>query len=88
MPCWDVQIDPTPFLITTIALGYTTYSLHFGGQAAVHPRRGHLLLDLISQVFLRSVQFGIIVMGFIDAFVHAHHQHRRNIDNPGTLGTT
>ena len=58
----------------------------FWGQAAVHPRRSHLLLDMISQVFLRSLQFGITVMGLIDAFVCAHHQHRRNNENSGNLG--
>ena len=39
--------------------------------------KNHLLHDLITQVFLRSLQYGIVVMGFIDAFVCAHHQHRR-----------
>ena len=24
-------------------------------------------------------------MGFLDAFVYAHHQHRRGIENPGNL---
>ena len=59
----------------------------FWRQAAVHPRRSHLLLDLISQVFfLRSLQHGIAAMVFIDAFVYAHHQHRRNIGDPGNFG--
>ena len=52
----------------------------------MQPRRSHLLLDFISQVFLRILQFGITVMHFIDAFVYAHHQHRRNIENPGNFG--
>ena len=50
------------------------------------PRRSHPLQDLITQVFLRSLQYGIVVMGFIDAFVYAHHQHRRSIENPGNFG--
>ena len=25
-------------------------------------------------------------MGFLDAFVYAHHQHRRSIENPGNFG--
>ena len=81
----DAQIDPTPSLITTSALDCTTYSSCWG-QAAVHPRRGDLLLDLISQVFLRSLQNGIAVMGFIDALVYAHHQYRRNVGDPGNFG--
>ena len=56
-------------------------------QATVLPRRGHLFHDLITQVFLRSFQYGIVVMGVIDAFDYAHNHHRRNMDNPGTLGT-
>ena len=56
------------------------------GQATALPRRSHLLLDLITQVFLRSLPYGIVVMGFIDAFVCAHHQHRRSIENPGNFG--
>ena len=50
------------------------------------PRRNHLLHDLITQVFLRSFQYGIVVMGFIDAFVYAHHQHRQGFENPGNFG--
>ena len=50
------------------------------------PRRNHLQHDLFTQVFLRSLQYGIVVMGFIDAFVDAHHQHRRDIENPGNFG--
>ena len=50
------------------------------------PRRNHLLHDLITRVFLRSLQYGITVMGVIDAFVHAHHQHRQSIENPGNFG--
>ena len=38
------------------------------------------------KVFLRSLQHGIVVMGFIDAFVYAHHQHRRSIENSGNFG--
>ena len=56
------------------------------GHAKALPRRGHLFFDLITQVFLRSLQYGIVVMGFIDAFVYARHHHRRNIENPGNFG--
>ena len=54
-------------------------------QATLLPRRSHLLHDLITQVFLRSLQYGIVVMAFADAFVHGHHQHRRSIENPGNI---
>ena len=53
----------------------------FWEQANELPRRSHLLHDLITQIFLRNLQYGIVVMGFIDAFVYAHHLHRR-IENP------
>ena len=65
---------------------YLSVYLLFGEQATVLPRRNHLLRDLITQVFLRSLQYGIVVVGFIDAFVYAHHQHRRSIENPGNSG--
>ena len=55
-------------------------------HATIFPRRGHLFHDLIIQNFLRSLQYGIVVMGVLDAFVHARNHHRRNIDNPGNLG--
>ena len=55
-------------------------------HATILPRRGHLFHDLITQIFPRSLQYGIVVMGFIDAFVYAHLQHRRNIDNPVNSG--
>ena len=61
---------------------FTSYSRH----ATVCPQRNHFLHDLITRVFLRSLQYGIVVMGFLDAFVYAHHQHRRSIENPGNFG--
>ena len=36
--------------------------------------------------FLRSLRYGIVVMGAIDALVYAHNHHRRNMDNPGNFG--
>ena len=54
-------------------------------HATALPRRGHLLHNLITQEFLRSLQYGIVVMGLIDAFVYAHNHHRRNIENPGNF---
>ena len=44
------------------------------------------LHDLITQVFLQSLQYGIVVLGFLDAFVYAHHQHRPNVKNHGNFG--
>ena len=51
-----------------------------GGQATVLPRRGHLLHLITQIVFFYSLQYGIVVMGVIDAFVYAHNHHRRNIE--------
>ena len=42
------------------------------------PQRNCLLHDLISPVFLRSLQYGIVVLCFFDAFVCAHQKHRRD----------
>ena len=48
----------------------------FWRHATVLPQRNLFLHDLITRMFLRSLQYGIVVMGFLDAFVNAHHQHR------------
>ena len=51
-------------------------------QVTVLLRRSHLFHDLITQIFLQSLQHVIVVMGVIDAFVYAYNHHRRNIENP------
>ena len=48
--------------------------------------RNHFLHDFITQVFLQSVQYGIVVLGFLDAFVYAHLKHRPGSENPGNFG--
>ena len=58
----------------------------FWGNATILPQRNHILHDLITLVFLRSLQYGIVVVGFINAIVYAHHLHRRSIENPGNFG--
>ena len=73
-------------LITTNALRLYDMFVSIWGHVAVFPRRNHLLHDLITQVFLRSLQCGIVVMGFIDTFVYAYHQHRRSIEHPEFFG--
>ena len=40
-------------------------------------------LDL--PVFLRSLQYGIVDLGFLDAFVYAHDKHRLDSANAGEL---
>ena len=37
-------------------------------------------------MFLRSLQYGIVVLGFLDAFVYAHHKHRFDSANAGNFG--
>ena len=37
-------------------------------------------------MFLRSLQYGIVVLGFLDAFVYAHHKHRLDSANAGNFG--
>ena len=54
-------------------------------HATVLPQRNHFLHDLITRMFLRSLQYGIVVLGFLDAFVYAHHKHRQGFENPGNL---
>ena len=60
--------------------------LSFRRHASMVPPRNCLLHDLISRVFLRSLQCGIVVLGFLDAFVYGHHKHRRDSRNAGSFG--
>ena len=79
-------MNPTLSHTTTNVLSCTICLPLFGGHATSLPRRSHLLHDLVTQVFQRSLQYGIVVMGFVDVFVYAHDHHRRNIENPGNFG--
>ena len=83
----DVRMNPTLSLshYNECLLLYNVFT-SIWVQATVLPRSNHLLHDLTTQVFLRSLQYGIVVMGFTDAFVYAHHQHCRSIENPGKFG--
>ena len=60
--------------------------LSFWRRATILPPRNCLLQDLISQVFLRSLQYGIVVLGILDAFVYAHHKYRLDSANAGNFG--
>ena len=54
-------------------------------NAGVHFRADQLFHDFITQTLKRSVQYGIVVMGVIDAVVFAHNYHRHNANNPGSF---
>ena len=58
----------------------------FWRHATMSPQRNHFLHDLITCVFMRSLQYGIVVLGFLDAFVYAHHKHRLDSENSGNFG--
>ena len=60
--------------------------LSFWRHATILPPRNRLLHDLISRVFLQSLQYGIVVLGFLDAFVYAHRKHRLDSANAGNFG--
>ena len=59
--------------------------LSFWRHATVLPQKD-LLHNLITRVFLRSLQYGIVVLGFLDAFVYDHHKHRLDSANAGNFG--
>ena len=55
-------------------------------ESVLHRRLRHELLhDLITQAACWSFQYGIVVLGIVDAFVYAHNHHRHNTDNPGNF---
>ena len=58
----------------------------FWRHATMLPQRKHFLHGLITRVFLRSLQHGMVVLGFLDAFVYAHHKHRVDSENAGNFG--
>ena len=60
--------------------------ISFWRHAAILPQRNHLLHDLITRAFLQSLQYGIVVLGFLDAFVDAHHKHRQDSESSGNFG--
>ena len=62
------------------------FFLSFWRHATILPRRNHILHDLITRVFLRGLQYGIVVLGFLDASVYAHHKHRQDSENSGNFG--
>ena len=51
----------------------TTYLL-LSGDMLQYFHRDYFLHDLITRVFLQSLQYGIVVLGFLDAFAYAHHK--------------
>ena len=77
----DGRMHPTLSHTTTSVPCCTICLPPYGGIV----RRGHRLHDLITQVFFRCLQYGIVVMGVIDAFDYALNHHRRNFENPGNL---
>ena len=66
--------------------GCTTFFVSFWRHATKLPPRNCLLHDLISRVFLQSLQYGIVVLSFLDAFVYAHRKHRLDSANAGNFG--
>ena len=50
-----------------------------------HKEFVHSLHDLLTRVFLQSLQYGIVVLGFLDAIVYVHHKHRQGSENYGFL---
>ena len=82
----DAQMNLTLSLITMSVPSCIT-SLFLSGDMLQYCHGEVVFLhDLITRVFLQSLQHGIVVMGFLDAFVYAHHQHRHGFENPGNFG--
>ena len=64
--------------------GWTTLWF-LSGDVLRYCDRNHSLHDLIIRVFLKSLQHGIVVLGFLDAFGYAHHKHRHVSENSGNF---
>ena len=83
---FDAQMNLTLPHITMSLPGCTTFLFFFCRHATILPQRSHLQHDLVTRLFLQSLQYGIVVLVFLDAFVYAHHQHRQGLQNPGNFG--
>ena len=57
--------------------------ISFWRHATILPQRNSFLRDLITRVFMRSIQYGIVVLGFL---VFAHHKNRLDSENSGNFG--
>ena len=55
-------------------------------NATILPQRNSFLRDLIPRVFMRSIQYGLVVLGFFDAFHYAHHKQCQDSENSGNFG--
>ena len=80
----DAQMKLTPL---THCNEYPRLYKHFLFLSGDMPRychkRNHFLHDLITRVFLQSLQYGIVVTGFsLMLLVYAHHKHRHDSENP------
>ena len=65
----DAQMNLTPSHITMSVPRCTTFFFL------------ETCYDIATRVFLQSLQFGIVGLAFLDAFVCAHHQHRQDSEN-------
>ena len=80
----DAQMNLTLSHTTTSVPGCTTCLL-LSGDVLQYCHRNHFLYDLVTRLFMHSLQYGIVVLGFFDAFVYAHHKHRQGSENPGNF---
>ena len=64
----DAQMNLTLSHITMSVPGCITFLL-LSGNMPHYCHRNHFLHDLITRVFLRSLQYGIVVLGFLDVFM-------------------
>ena len=80
-----VQMSPTLSLITTNVLYWTNVCLYL--ESYSRRFRGEAIFSVTwsFELFLRSVQYGIVIMCFIDACAYVLKEYRRNIENLGNF---
>ena len=81
----DAQMNLTLSLIAMSVPGCITSFFLSGDMLRYCHKEIISLRELVTRLFLHSLQYGIVVLGFFDAFVYAHHKHRQGSENPGTL---
>ena len=75
-----------PMLTTTTKVAQTRVPRRAGLPSPLQPMSLASILvnfrDLITHTVCLGVQHGIVLLGFVDAFVYAHNRHRHNKDDP------
>ena len=83
----DAQMNLTLLHIYNECPRLYSIFVSFWRHATILPRKRIIFYTTGSLVSsYKRLQYGIVVLGFLDAFVYAHHKHRHDSENSGNFG--